>query len=812
MNTPRRPRFAPGAAGTPNSMTRRLRLLAAFVALALALPMALVAALAIAPASYAAGPRTDNGDGWVFLKTSDPVEPGGKVEFGGNGFTPGVELSIKIDDGAVTLPNGDQVIATVTAGADGKVSGSVTLPASTPEGDQHWLRFLGAGVSKHTTTKEGADAFFTVKAPVPSSDPTVFLKTSGSIAPGGGISFGGSGFTPGAEVTVKLDGVTVLGTVTALDSGKVTGTMTLPADATEGTHWLHIAGAGASADTPAFTVAKAAAPTPKPESTGTESVRIATASPVAAGDTLAVAGKGFVPGKAVAVKLDDADQLVTTPATLTVGADGRFSGNVMVPAGTTNGWHWLRFLSAASDGSGISKIATFAVGSQMPAGPAPTPEGAAAPVVNGTCSSGATAQVTFPEPVVKPGGQLHVVGSGWCASTGGSVLGVKIDGGAYSRLDTSVLASKPDTWAIIRADSTGAFDVRITLPDGTAKTSTPAMLQGAHTLTLLTGSLKDGDVQRSIESPEFIVGKYRPNGLPDPVKVSQLSTGVTAKVVGDTLHVRVTGGEKGDWVFLSGLAPDGSPRYPWGETWFRLGAGGRLVTDLGSVPMMGENRLVVQSGNQGEIGRLLGWASVVFPGGAAPTTSTTPSTTHGTSTASSGSPAATTPGATPAAVGTTTDPAPPVQSYADLKDADKLMASLVGTVWSAKVPNASGPLFIYVYDRSRAIPAGWIAADADKLIRVDLRDLPTAAYRVSVQDASGRLLGWGNADLTAAVAETESDEAPASVPEVAALAAAAPVGWLGRHLSATDGWMLGLGAALLGGVGIGAVTRRGGAA
>ena len=45
---------------------------------------------------------------------------------------------------------------------------------------------------------------------------------------------------------------------------------------------------------------------------------------------------------------------------------------------------------------------------------------------------------------------------------------------------------------------------------GGATGSTPALPTGAHTLRLLTGSLKAGDAARTLLSSEFVVGSYRP--------------------------------------------------------------------------------------------------------------------------------------------------------------------------------------------------------------------------------------------------------------------------------------------------------------
>ena len=73
---------------------------------------------------------------------------------------------------------------------------------------------------------------------------------------------------------------------------------------------------------------------------------------VAAGGSLSFTGTGFTKddgtgGQIVVIKLDDSKVLGEFPA----AADGTLSGSVTVPAGTSAGAHWLRFL-AGSGGLG----------------------------------------------------------------------------------------------------------------------------------------------------------------------------------------------------------------------------------------------------------------------------------------------------------------------------------------------------------------------------------------------------------------------------------------------------------------------------
>ena len=122
-----------------------------------------------------------------------------------------------------------------------------------------------------------------------------------------------------------------------------------------------------------------------------------------------------------------------------------------------------------------------------------------------------TPTVTVKPLKVKMGAILRVTGEGWCHPTnGGSLIAVKIDEGAYSRLDSSVHVNRT-VWAIVQANNkTGKFSAKITLPNGTtsgANGSTPAFVTGPHTLRLLTGSLKAGDAIRTVQSGTFTVVK-----------------------------------------------------------------------------------------------------------------------------------------------------------------------------------------------------------------------------------------------------------------------------------------------------------------
>lgn len=105
---------------------------------------------------------------------------------------------------------------------------------------------------------------------------TVSLAAA-QVAPGATLTFAGAGFLnearKGQLVNVKLDDAALLsgGGVAADGAGALAGTVTIPADARPGPHWLRfLAGSGRPGDTPArsltadFTVVAPPAPPPPP--------------------------------------------------------------------------------------------------------------------------------------------------------------------------------------------------------------------------------------------------------------------------------------------------------------------------------------------------------------------------------------------------------------------------------------------------------------------------------------------------------------------------------------------------------------------
>ncbi|MEJ4098474.1 hypothetical protein [Corynebacterium bovis] len=227
-------------------------------------------------------------------------------------------------------------------------------------------------------------------------------------------------------------------------------------------------------------------------------------------------------------------------------------------------------------------------------------------------------------------GRLRVSGTGWCNPThGGATIALKIDDGAFSRLPETKVHDNLTVWQIVKADLSGNWSVDIDLPDGTTagpRGSNPALPPpGEHWIRILSGSLQQDDPIRTIPSPaqkkegltSFVVGEYKPGSPPDPVNPRSDLTdatrhGVTAtrRANGD-LVVTVPGAVEGDWIYATAYIADGSPRHPWPGRWFRAAADGTVTLPAAGTTLPdGTVSLVLQSGNRGQTGTLLGWVPV----------------------------------------------------------------------------------------------------------------------------------------------------------------------------------------------------------
>lgn len=431
---------------------------------------------------------------------------------------------------------------------------------------------------------------------------------------------------------------------------------------------------------------------------------------------------------------------------------------------------------------------------------------------------------------VTPGETLRVEGTGWChPSDGGSLVALKIDEGAYSRVDAS-LHPNQTIWALVEADPRdGTFAVDLELPDGTLATSTPQFVAGTHSLRALTGSLKPGDVPRTVESGDFVVGEHRPQGIPEPVAPTELRArnrgGVEVTRGRKKWEVAVPEGEQGDWVFLTLLAPDGSPRHVWGDSWWRLDRSGRVTVPTPRGGFQGAHRLVVQDGNVGHVGAVRGWARVKFP-----TASSTPAEkkterrshdTSGSEKVSRVTPSARIPATRSVSVPAVAPTRPvtsstsgqvlpstfrsPARTFAALARGKEFAARLKGDEVVVRTERADADLFVHVYDASSSVAGGWTRSDARGRVRLDVRDLPDGDYRVSLTGLDEELAGWAPINLASKTAGTPVQPETEVVPAGAA-AASDP-----RLVGPADGWLVGIGLALLAGLGLGRLARKEGA-
>lgn len=225
---------------------------------------------------------------------------------------------------------------------------------------------------------------------------------------------------------------------------------------------------------------------------------------------------------------------------------------------------------------------------------------------------------------VNSDGTLTVWGKGFCNTiSGGARIAIKIDEGRISRLNDDVNPNRT-IWTIVDADDrTGDWSIDMQLPDGTTNEpngSEPAFDRSlTHTVRLLVGSLKQGDPAGSYPLPRtaplsFSIGEYVPNGAPEPVDYAVDLNARTQNAVGiepedSTLKVSALDGAEGDWVYPSVYLKDGSVRYPWGASYYKLDKDLSFTLPLDGINLpTGQLKVVLQSGNRGKVGELVGWS------------------------------------------------------------------------------------------------------------------------------------------------------------------------------------------------------------
>ena len=228
-------------------------------------------------------------------------------------------------------------------------------------------------------------------------------------------------------------------------------------------------------------------------------------------------------------------------------------------------------------------------------------------------------------PTVEPGGKLHITGSGWCNPDDKRVskIGLKIDDGSVSHNDATKVNSNRTIWAIVEPDAkTGNIDTYIDLPTaentGLSGEELAKVTSGEHTLRLLTGSLRKGDRHGTYGGPEgdggvntkFVIGDYKPGADPASVPASQLGEGdrhgVSVEHNGKQLTVRVPEAEPGTWVKVTPYLGD-SAQLARASKWVQLDQNRTVSYTMSGELPAADYRIVVQSGNQGENGKVLGW-------------------------------------------------------------------------------------------------------------------------------------------------------------------------------------------------------------
>lgn len=708
-----------------------------------------------------------------------------------------------------------------------------------------------------------------------SATPTVAVATE-TVPLGGTLRFSGTGWCHptdgGSRVAVKLD----LGSYSRLDStvhanrsiwaivdadeadGTFTASFVLPDGTAQtstpafptGRHSLQLlTGSLKTGDlvrtvaSPEFTVVAAGTTVPDPPSWSHATVTAGTAFawveddlPAGSGGTLRVAGAGWThptagTGSTVAVKLSsdpDGGQYVRTggdvvqgdptiwallsPGRQNIDADGGFEVSLDLPDGLVAGQYLAVSLFSGRFATGDAQRTVTTAPLVVGGVPWEGDDGGSDEVCTPTT---AQARVRLADDTVAPGDVLHLTGTGWCnPAGGGSRIGVKIDDGAISHLDSSVHSNRT-IWAIVDADDgDGTFSVDVTLPDGTTATSTPALARGEHTLRLLSGSLAAGDTVRTVESAPFVVGAYRPNGTPEPLNAARALRpatrhGVVARRAGRHLRVHLPRTAPGTWAFVTLYAADGSPRYP-STRWWRLGADRRLVVPLRDAGATGHVRVVVQSGEQGHVGELLGWDGVLLPGAGAtdPDPDPDPGATDPTDEPTDAVAPPVVPVVQPPLVAPLSPPvvaapapAPPVAAYEDLDphESGRVRGTLADGVLTLTVPTLrpGAQVYAYVYAPGVQVPAGWLVLDDERRAQLDVSAFGGGYLGVTVQDDAGTSLGWVPVALPAAAAGPEAATVEpavvAATQPVAVTVAAAEEPWL----SGTDGLLLAAGALVL---------------
>ena len=448
-------------------------------------------------------------------------------------------------------------------------------------------------------------------------------------------------------------------------------------------------------------------------------------------------------------------------------------------------------------------------------------------------------------PAANLGGTIQLRGEHWCNLVGGgSLIAIKINAGGYQHLamDTaahydanlgretgaspaSISKANKTIWYVIEADSGGSFDVEIPLPTG--KNSVPEFTVGSYTLQLLTRTLSADpyyggtrrDPSRSVVTPEFTVvakGQQldevtpgKPAASPDPLHATDDLTkarrgGLTLDQQRKRWVLSVPKAKPGDWVYVNAYDGD-SPRFPWGQEWFKVSADGEITVPLKAIALPeGRNKVSVQDRD----GKVLGWAlASVVPQRTGLTTKPKPVMKLAPAVKRVGAPK-------PAKA-----PAQPVKAYDELtaenagkitlerderslsstqaqrsaqrpgsdqrtrtparsagsKDAEASKADPAKTKIVMSVPGVKGGDWVYLFlytETGRVAGADWVQVGSDQKVNLTVGRLPDGAHKLALVDAKGALLGWAGVDGPKPLAAPE--DVAVAAPVTAEPVAAAP--------------------------------------
>lgn len=419
----------------------------------------------------------------------------------------------------------------------------------------------------------GTGATDTVALAADTAAPSVTLGTR-DVKQGGEVSFTATGFPAGGTLSVKFDDKTLLEQFTVGDDGSVSGSVTVPADASAGGgHWLRFLAPQTSVRSEELTVTTAAptptpaptppqtpkpTPTPSPSEVTDPAVKLAGGSEVPAGGKVSFTLSGFVKGQGIAVKLDDGEILARWPDA--VKADGTFSGTVTVPASVPAGTHWLRFLAPApatslkaditvtsSTGSGSGGGSAGDSGSGGGTGSTGTAGGSSGTTGgsgSGGAATGTSATITAGSRVAA-GGKVSFRVTGFPA---GQQLTVKLD-------DSKILGQ----WT---TGSAGSYSGSVTVPAGTAKgahwlrflaPNPPTSLKADFTVTSGASGASGTDAGGTGSGAAGATPVPAASGAPaSATNDAGAKAGITASRVqaGGTLHFEVTGFPAGEQVTI----------------------------------------------------------------------------------------------------------------------------------------------------------------------------------------------------------------------------------------------------------------------